>query len=80
MSNIDNQEGAWILAFIAMVGAVWAGLFKLISKNGCRLKCQHCNGASCCDLDCEEGNTELEAKKMKLSQNSDGKLDTSEHL
>lgn len=52
---MDSTEGAWILALIAMIGAVCAGLFKLVSKNGCRIKCYHPNGTACMDLDCDEG-------------------------
>ena len=52
---MQAQDGAWILAFIGMVGAVFAGLFKLISKNGCRVKCNWPNGNLCCDTDCDQG-------------------------
>ena len=53
--DMDNLEGAWILAIISLVGAVFAGLFKLVSKNGCSIACSHPNGNNCCTTDCEEG-------------------------
>lgn len=52
---MDNNDGAWLLASIAMIGTIFAGLFKLVSKNGCRIKCMHPNGSMCCDTDCDEG-------------------------
>lgn len=49
------MEPAWIMALIAMVGGTLAALIKLISKNGCRLRCFFPNGNPCCDNDCDEG-------------------------
>ena len=43
------------MGFIAMVGAAIGGIIKLIQHNGCRAKCNHCNGQVCCDTDCDEG-------------------------
>lgn len=51
---METAEGVWILSFIAMIGGVFAGLFKLISNNGCRIRCNHANGNSCCDSDCDK--------------------------
>jgi hypothetical protein len=59
---MDNIEGAWILAMITMVGAVFAGLFKLVSKNGCSVSCAHSNGNNCCTTDCEEGRAPVNRK------------------
>ena len=63
---MDSTEGAWILAMIAMVGGVFAGMFKLISKNGCRVKCMHPNGRSCCDTDCDEGRAMSPTQKSEV--------------
>ena len=52
--KMENVQGVWILSFIAMVGAIFAGLFKLISSNGCRIRCNYSNGKSCCDSDCDK--------------------------
>ena len=52
---MNSEEGGWILAFIAMVGAVLSLLIKMIAKNGCRLRCYHSTGQVCCDTDCDEG-------------------------
>jgi hypothetical protein len=52
---MDNAAGAWIVAIITMIGGVFAGLIKLISKNGCSVACHHANGNPCCSTDCEEG-------------------------
>ena len=60
--HLSTEDGMWIIAFITMVGGVFAGLFKLITKNGCRVKCFHPSGAVCCDTDCDEGR-ELTNKK-----------------
>ena len=48
------ESNAWILAFIAMVGGVMAALFKLLSSNGCRIRCLYPNGNPCCDSDCDK--------------------------
>ena len=55
MNHITTEEGVWVTAFIAMVGASVAAIVKLIQSNGCRMKCHHCNGQQCCDIDCDEG-------------------------
>jgi hypothetical protein len=61
---MESQDGVWILAFITMAGGVMAGLFKLISKNGCRLKCSYPNGNICCDTDCDEGRANSQTLKI----------------
>ena len=67
---MNNSEGAWILAFIAMVGTVIAGMWKLIEKNGCRIKCWHANGNPCCDTDCDEGRQPQSSKIKKSDTDS----------
>ena len=53
-----SEQYAWIIALITMVGAIFGGLFKLISKNGCAIKCYHANGKPCCSTDCDLEDTE----------------------
>ena len=58
------EEHAWVLAMIAMIGTVLAGLFKLVAKNGCSVACWHPNGKQCCSTDCEEGRAPVLAKQI----------------
>lgn len=51
--HISPEDGAWIMAFIAMVGATCAGLFKLIQANGCNFVCRYWNNTECIKVDCE---------------------------
>ena len=60
---MEPTEGGWILAFIAMVGAVLSLLIKMIAKNGCRLRCFHSSGQVCCDTDCDEGPAAADSQK-----------------
>lgn len=62
---MSDNEGAWTMGFIAMVGASIGAIVKLIQSNGCRMKCHHCNGTVCCDTDCDEGRQPLEVVKQK---------------
>ena len=63
--HLTNEDGIWIIAFITMIGGVFAGLFKLLNKNGCRVRCFHPNGTTCCDTDCDEGREQLAKKSIK---------------
>jgi hypothetical protein len=53
-----------------MVGTIVAGLWKLIEKNGCRIKCFHANGNPCCDTDCDEGRQPALSKIKKSDMES----------
>ena len=74
---MNNSEGMWILAFITMIGGVFAGLFKLVSKNGCRIRCMHPNGRTCCDTDCDEGRATAEPFSSKKQSSSSNAPDSS---
>ena len=73
---MDSVEGAWILAMITMIGAVFAGLFKLVSKNGCSVSCSHSNGNQCCTTDCEEGRAPV-VRRTNKSNNKENSNDQS---
>jgi hypothetical protein len=73
---MDSVEGAWILAFIAMIGTVCAGLLKLIAKNGCRLRCNYPNGNTCCDTDCDEGRQPINRRSPPQKSNTPNKRDS----
>jgi hypothetical protein len=66
MNDISVASGAWILAFISCSGGVMAATVKLISKNGCRLKCHHHNGNLCCDTDCEQGRSPSQVAQKNI--------------
>ena len=38
-----------------LVGITVLGIVRMIKKNGCTIKCYHCNGNACTDVDCEQG-------------------------
>ena len=64
---MNTQDGVWIMAIITMIGTVFAGLFKLVSKNGCSISCAHANGNQCCSTDCEEGRAPVLQNNKRIS-------------
>jgi hypothetical protein len=60
---MQTAEGAWIIAIITCIAGIFAGLFKLVSKNGCSISCSHPNGNQCCTTDCEEGRAPIKVNK-----------------
>ena len=40
---------------IGMIGGVVGLLIRLIKRNGCTMRCYHCNGNPAVEIDCEEG-------------------------
>lgn len=48
---ITDAEGGYVVAAIAMVGAVFAALWKLIQRNGCRCSTNYRSGVPMCYFD-----------------------------
>ena len=65
MDAVSAADGAWILAFIAMVGGVLMAIIKMMEKNGCRCRFMWPTGVACCDTDCDEGRQVVDRKVSK---------------
>ena len=43
---------------VGVIGLVLALLIKMMKRNGCTLRCFHCNGKPFIELDCEQGSAQ----------------------
>jgi len=60
------EQGPWILSAIGLVGAVCAGLFKVIQARGCTCEVLWPNGQKCVAVKCEETDTSESSADRRL--------------